>query len=44
MESYIPHAYLEQNQIIVVKDNCLLFPIPEQQIQVKPVLEQNPGY
>jgi starch-binding outer membrane protein, SusD/RagB family len=44
MDSYIPNAYLEQNRIISVKDNCLLFPIPEQQRQVKPVLEQNPGY
>ncbi len=44
MESYIPNAYLEQNRIITVKNNCMLFPIPESQIQVKPVLEQNPGY
>jgi hypothetical protein len=44
MEAYIPNAYLEQNRIITVKDNCMLFPIPESQIQVKPVLEQNPGY
>jgi starch-binding outer membrane protein, SusD/RagB family len=44
MNSYIPNAYLEQNRILVVKDNCLLFPIPETQRQVKPILEQNPGY
>jgi starch-binding outer membrane protein, SusD/RagB family len=44
MNKYIPNAYLEQNRIIQVKDNSLLFPIPESQIQVKPVLEQNPGY
>jgi starch-binding outer membrane protein, SusD/RagB family len=44
MNNYIPHAYLEQNRIIQVKSNCLLYPIPEQQRQVKPVLEQNLGY
>ena len=44
MEEYIPNAYLEQSRIITVKDNCMLFPIPESQIQVKPILEQNPGY
>ena len=44
MEAYIPNAYLEQNRILTVKDNCMLFPIPESQRQVKPVLEQNPGY
>ncbi len=44
MNNYIPNAYLEQNRIIVVKDNCLLFPIPDTQIQIKPVLTQNPGY
>jgi hypothetical protein len=44
MEEYIPHAYLEQNRIITVKNNCMLFPIPESQRQVKPILEQNPGY
>jgi starch-binding outer membrane protein, SusD/RagB family len=44
MDSYIPHAYLDQNKILVVKNNCLLFPIPEAQRQVKPILEQNPGY
>ena len=44
MEEYIPNAYLEQNRIITVKDNCMLFPIPESQRQVKPILEQNPGY
>lgn len=44
MNKYIPHAYLEQNRIIQVKDNSLLFPIPETQRQVKPILDQNPGY
>ena len=44
MTNYFPNSYLVQNRILTVKDNCLLFPIPDTQIQVKPVLTQNPGY
>jgi len=41
---YIPNAYLERYQSTVIRDNCLLFPIPEAQLQIKSVLTQNPGY
>lgn len=45
MNNYIPHAYLAiYRSKLVVPDNCLLFPIPQDQIDVKPVLTQNPGY
>jgi hypothetical protein len=44
MEDYTPNAYLEQNRNLVVMDHFILFPIPEQQRQIKPVLEQNLGY
>lgn len=44
MGNYIPNAFLMQNLNIVIRDNCMLFPIPESQTQVKPVLTQNPGY
>jgi hypothetical protein len=44
MGNYSPHAYLEANRDIVVRDNCMLFPIPESQMQIQPVLIQNPGY
>ena len=44
MNAYFPNAYLEQNRILSVKDNLILFPIPESQKQIKPILEQNPGY
>lgn len=44
MENYFPNAYLSQNRILTVKDNCLLFPIPDKQRQIKPILTQNPGY
>ncbi|MEI7829152.1 MAG: RagB/SusD family nutrient uptake outer membrane protein [Prolixibacteraceae bacterium] len=44
MTTYFPNAYLAQNRILTVKDNCLLFPIPNTQIQIKPILTQNPGY
>ena len=44
MNDYSPHAYLEANRNIVVRDNCMLFPIPESQTQIQPVLTQNPGY
>ena len=41
---YTPNAYLEQNRSLQPKDNHILFPIPEAQRQIKPILEQNPGY
>ena len=44
MEAYKPHAYLDGNKNFALKDNCLLFPIPESQLQIKSVLQQNPGY
>lgn len=44
IDDYSPHAYLEANRDIVVRDNCILFPIPESQMQIQPVLIQNPGY
>ena len=44
MNNSIPRSYLLQNRTLQVKDNNNLFPIPELQIQVKPVLQQNPGY
>jgi len=44
MNDFKPNAYLPRNRDIVIKDNYILFPIPEDQIQIKPVLKQNPGY
>lgn len=44
MNSCIPNSYLEINKSIKLTDNCLLFPIPESELQIKPVLTQNPGY
>ena len=44
MNNYIPHAYLSTYNNIVVRDNCMLFPIPESQTQIKPILVQNPDY
>jgi hypothetical protein len=45
MNKYIPNAYLTiYRNKLVVKDYLILFPIPEDQINVKPVLVQNPGY
>lgn len=45
MSNYIPNAYLAiYRSKLVVKDYLLLFPIPQDQISVKPVLVQNPGY
>lgn len=45
MNNYIPNAYLSiyRNKLIV-KDYEILFPIPLDQINIKPVLVQNPGY
>ena len=44
MNAYIPNAQLESYRNYYVRDNCLLFPIPESQLQVKPILTQNPDY
>ena len=44
MHDYSPNAYLEQNRNLKVEDHFLLFPIPEAQRQIKPILEQNGGY
>lgn len=45
MNDFKPHAYLARDRNIQVMDNLLLFPIPSDQIQLKPsVLTQNPGY
>ena len=45
MNDYIPNAYLQiYRNKLTVKDYLILFPIPEDQISVKPVLVQNPGY
>lgn len=44
MNAFKPNAYLEQNQNVQVRDYFSLFPIPEEQVQVKPILEQNSGY
>ncbi|HEY8397094.1 MAG TPA: RagB/SusD family nutrient uptake outer membrane protein [Flavihumibacter sp.] len=44
LESFMPNAYLEQNRNLQVQERYMLFPIPSSQIQVKPVLQQNPGY
>lgn len=44
MSEFMPHAYLEQNRNLILQERYLLFPIPVNQIQVKPVLQQNPGY
>lgn len=44
LESFMPNAYLEQNRNLQLQERYTLFPIPTSQIQVKPVLQQNPGY
>ncbi|HEV2478941.1 MAG TPA: RagB/SusD family nutrient uptake outer membrane protein [Puia sp.] len=45
MNNFKPNAYLTRDQNIQVTDNLLLFPIPADQILLKPsVLTQNPGY
>ncbi len=44
MNTFKPQAYLEQNRTVAVQDYFRLFPIPDEQRQVKPVLEQNDGY
>jgi hypothetical protein len=44
MNDFKPNAYLPRNRDIVIKDNYILFPIPEDQIQIKPLLKQNDGY
>lgn len=44
MAAFMPGAYLEQNRQLQLRDSFVLFPIPEDQIQIKPVLKQNTGY
>jgi len=44
MNDFKPNAYLPPIREIVITDNYILFPIPEDQIQIKPVLQQNDGY
>lgn len=45
MNNYIPNAYLTiYRNKLAVKDYLILFPIPLDQINIKPVLVQNPGY
>ncbi len=45
MNNYIPNAYLTiYRNKLTVKDYQILFPIPLDQINIKPVLVQNPGY
>jgi hypothetical protein len=45
MNNYIPKAYLTiYRNKLTVKDYLILFPIPLDQIIIKPVLVQNPGY
>lgn len=44
IEDYTPNAYLKQNRSLSVKDHFVFFPIPVQQLQVKPILNQNQGY
>jgi hypothetical protein len=45
MNNYIPNAYLliYRNKLVVT-DNLILFPLPADQLNLKPVLTQNPGY
>lgn len=44
MEDFMPNAYLEQNRNLILQERYVVFPIPTNQIQVKPALQQNPGY
>src|SRR5690606_10463387 len=44
IDEFKPNAYLDQIKNIQVESHHILFPIPEEQIQVKPVLHQNTGY
>jgi len=45
MNNYIPNAYLTiYRNKLAVKDHQILFPIPSDQINIKPVLVQNAGY
>jgi len=44
MEVFKPNAYLEQNREVVVEDHLILFPLPEEQVLIKPILGQNDGY
>ena len=44
MDNYFPNAYYEHYRDLVVLDRHILWPVPEQQRQIKPILEQNDGY
>jgi starch-binding outer membrane protein, SusD/RagB family len=44
MATFMPNAYLEQNKKLQILDRFVFFPVPESQIQIKPVLQQNTGY
>jgi tetratricopeptide (TPR) repeat protein len=44
MTTFMPHAYLDQNRSLQITEALMLFPIPESQLQIKPVLTQNSGY
>src|SRR5690606_11286400 len=44
MNAFMPHAHQSQNQGLQVRDAHMLFPLPEEQLLIKPVLKQNAGY
>jgi len=44
MGAFLPNAYLPQNRELQLFDRFILFPIPEGQRQIKPILDQNEGY
>ncbi|PPL02149.1 RagB/SusD family nutrient uptake outer membrane protein [Parapedobacter indicus] len=44
MNAFMPHAHQSQNQELQVRDAHILFPLPEEQLLIKPVLKQNAGY
>ena len=44
MNAFMPNAYLAQNRELQLFDRFILFPIPEGQRQIKPILDQNDGY
>jgi hypothetical protein len=44
MEDYALNSSESISRNIVVRDNVLLFPLPESQLQLKSILTQNPGY
>lgn len=44
MNEFMPHAHQSQNKELQVRDAHMLFPLPEEQLLIKPVLKQNTGY